>query len=320
MQTKLHKFFEVKIQSNTNNMKYFIYDPDNYKASFENAPHDSDIFVVVKCGVKLYYRPPIKTKAILMPKIQTQATIPLLKSNLQKAIRRCQTHIAVNSALAIIQKDPIELLRRLPIIYIEDVCLMDTYSIPVWLMMTEKEHVVDLTDTDILLNIVKQLCECALYYDDSVDYTSPTFKLAHHTLKEFEHKDSLLSLFYRSQYGGMKCDIKMLTNSIYYYRERPSEIQKSIYDSIDYVNFDPYLPILPEAVDFHPFPQIITILNKQTTIDNNDIKMYIWYSESGVNTRKPFTVDKSREYSNTDIWKTMKPKLDQIRSMFINNT
>jgi hypothetical protein len=108
------------------------------KHFFENNPLDNDILLTTKLNIKLYYRSPKKIKSFLVPKIETKYNVPLLKSNLQKAIRRCQTQIAINSALAIIQKVPIELLRRLPIIYIEDVCLMDSYSIPVWLMMAEK--------------------------------------------------------------------------------------------------------------------------------------------------------------------------------------
>jgi hypothetical protein len=317
MQTKLDKFFSITINHDLKNKKCFIYDPDNYKAFFENNPLDNDILLTTKLNIKLYYRLPKKIKSFIIPKIEAKQNIPLLKSNLQKAIRRCQTQIAINSALAIIQREPIELLRRLPIIYIEDVCLMDSYSIPVWLMMAEKEHKLDLIDIDILLHIIKSLCECNIYYDDSLDYTKQ-FDLSHKNLQDFEHRDQLLALFYRSQYGGMKGDMKMLKNSLYYYSERPSEILQTVYDSIDYANFDPNLEILPEAIDFHPFPQMINMLVKQTNLDNNDIKMAIWFAESGLNIRKPLTIDKSREYLQMELWKIIKPRLARIRYIFIN--
>lgn len=322
-QTKINKYFSTELKHdnvNINNKKCFIYDPDNYKAFFENNPDlTCDKFLGTKSsGIKLYYRQPKKVKSdILIPRIETKAKVPLLKSNLQKAVRRCETKIAIISALAIIQQDPIEFLRRLPIIYIEDVCLMDSYSIPVWLMMAEKEHVLDNIDINILLHIVKTLCECNIYYDDSVDYTGP-FELSHKVLKDFEHRDQLLSLFYRSQYGGLKGDMVMLKNSIYYYSDKPLEIQKTIYDSIDYTKFDfSILEIIPEAIDFHPFPQMINIIVKQTSLDNNDIKMHIWYSESGINFRKPLTINNSREYSNSPLWKIIKPKLSFARYMLM---
>jgi hypothetical protein len=89
-----------------------------------------------------------------------------------------------------------------------------------------------------------------------------------------------------------------------------------MYDSINYVEFGGNLEIIPEAIDFHPFPQIISTLVQQTHLDNNDIKQYIWFVESGVNIRKPITIDKSREYStneNWKIWKIIKSKLGKVR-------
>ena len=312
MQTKLDKFFEVKIQHNPDNKKCFIYDPENYKAYFESVPQPRDAYLSTKIGIKLYYRKPSYNKSILLPKIECKANIPLLKSNLQKAVRRCQTYIAITSALDIIQKDPIELLRRLPIIYIEDVCLMDSFPIVVWLMMAEKEHTLDVNDIDILLHIVKSLCETTTYYDDSVDYTKD-FELTHKNLQYLENKDAVLSLYYRSQYGGMKGDMKMLRNSVYYYTERPSEIEKTHYDCIHYAELGSSLEIIPEAIDFHPFPQMIHMLVKQTNLDNNDIKECIWFVESGVNIRKPDTIENSREYSKKECWKIIKSKLGRFR-------
>jgi hypothetical protein len=318
MQTKLDKFFEIKIQHKSDNKKCFIYDPDNYKAFFETIPAESDIYMSTKIGIKLYYRTPTNKKTILLPRIECRANIPLLKSNLQKAVRRCRTDIAVKTALVIIKKNPLELLRRLPIIYIEDVCLMDSYPIVVWLMMAEKQHILDINDIDILLNIVKNLSDCQSYYNDSNNYPRE-FELSHKNLENFENKDQILSLYYRSQYGGMKGDMLMLQNSIYYYSKRPSEIVKTVYDCIDYGKLGCLLDIIPEAIDFHPFPYIISNLVKQTNLDNNDIKEFIWFIDSGLNIRKPETIEKSREYSEKEYWKIIKSKLPRIRCSIIQS-
>jgi hypothetical protein len=315
MQTKLDKFFEVKIIHKENNKKCFIYDPEKYKAFFENVPGPYDVYLTTKIGIKLYYRRPSYNKPISLPKIECKANVPLLKSNLQKAVRRCQTDIAIKSALAIIQKEPLELLRRLPVIYIEDVCLMDSYSIVVWLMMAEKEHPLDINDIDILLHIVKSLCETQTFYDYSNDYTKD-FELTHKNLQDLENRDAILAVYYRSQYGGMKGDMLMLRNSVYYYSERPSEIEKTVYDCINYAELGVNLDIILEAIDFHPFPQMLQTLVKQTNLDNNDIKQFIWFVESGVNIRKQITIDQSREYStneNWKIWKIIKSKLGRVR-------
>ena len=105
----------------------------------------------------------------------------------------------------------------------------------------------------------------------------------------------------------------MLRNSVYYYSERASEIEKTVYDCIDYANLRGNLEIIPEAIDFHPFPQMIQSLVKQTNLDNNDIKQSIWFVESGVNIRKPDTLEKSREYSEKDYWRIIKSKLSRVR-------
>lgn len=319
MQTKLDKFFKITLNHNENNKKCFIYDPDNYKAFFDSKPDVYDIFLSIKSGIKLYHRQPKINKRIILPKIETKANLPLLKSNLQKAVRRCLITEAINSAIAIIQKDPLELLRRLPIIYIEDVCLMDSYPIVVWLMMAEKEHKLDSNDIDILLHIVKSLCETQSYYNgnESNNIDRKLFELSHNNLQNNDHNDCLLSLYYRALYGGMKEDMLMLKKSIYYYVEKPFEIEKTIYDCINYSKIERILNIIPQAIDFHPFPQIINILVKQTNFDNNDIKMCVWFVESGLNVRKPETIEKSREYEKKDCWNKIKCKLPNVRCKLI---
>jgi hypothetical protein len=166
-----------------------------------------------------------------------------------------------------------------------------------------------------LLHIVKSLCETQSYYDDLTDYTKD-FELTHKNLQDLENRDAILAVYYRSQYGGMKGDMLMLRNSVYYYSERPSEIEKTIYTCINYAEIGGILEIIPEAIDFHPFPQMLQTLVKQTNLNNNDIKEFIWFVESGVNIRKQITIDKSREYStneNWKIWKIIKSKLGRVR-------
>jgi hypothetical protein len=227
----------------------------------------------------------------------------------------------MKTALAIIQKEPIELLRRLPIIYIEDVCLMDSYPIVVWLMMADKEYKLNINDIDILINIVKNLSECQTCYEDCDSHIidKNIFELSHKNLQNLNNKDELLALYYRSKYGGMKGDILMLRNSIYYYSKRTIEIGKTVYNSIDYENLSGELDIIPEAIDFHPFPHMIPTLVKLTNLDNNDIKEYIWYIESGINIRKPITYEKFKEYSVKKEWQIIKSKLPRIRYNIIQS-
>jgi len=317
-QTKLDNFFTIRPNTNNNSKKCFIYDPDEYRAFFDNIPDSNrDIFLSNKLDIKLYYRVPLKTTNFEFPIINSAYRVPLLKSNLQKAIRRGKTEVAISTALFLLQSNSIEFLRRLPIIFIEDVCLMDSISIPIWLIMCDKEYKLTSIDTYILLHIVKSLCECKLYYDHRKKFMKP-FELIHETLKDYSHKDELLSLYYRSKYGGMKGDIEMLVNSIYYYIGNPLLIGRSSININYEFQISRNLVILPEAIDFHPFPYMINIIIKNTNLNYKDIKSYIWYTESCVNFRKSYTISKSNKNITDDIWKKIKPELEKVRKIIIN--
>jgi hypothetical protein len=242
-----------------------------------------------------------------------------LKSNLQKAIRRCEHSLAIQSSLAILQTKPMEFLRRLPIIYIEDVCLLDSYPIVVWLMMADKDYILNNTDIDILLNIVNSLCNHKDYFDDREKIEDPKITpFSHQSLQEYENYNELLALYYRSEYGGMKGDIQMLKNAIKYYIIHPLKINKTTYDSIDYNKIDTNIEILVEAIDFHPYPQMLTILSSLTYINKDLIKEFIWFVESGYNIRKSFTIQSSKQYEERREWDKISSCLDSIREDLIN--
>jgi len=75
--------------------------------------------------------------------------------------------------------------------------------------------------------------------------------------------------------------------------------------------------ILPEAIDFHPFPYMLTILQKKTRMEKDMIKEWIWFTESAVNIRKQYTMDKSNEMMETDEWKAISYFLDNVRNYVI---
>ena len=154
-QSKLENYFKIIPKYDERNKKCFIYDPLNHTAFFETKPQPTDLFIISKPNFKLFYRKPPTDNAMNLdiPTIQCKFGVPLLKSNLQKAIRRSDNQIAIQSALALIQVAPMELLRRLPIIYIEDVCLMDSYSIVMWLMIADKAYGA-LSNRDIDLSLI----------------------------------------------------------------------------------------------------------------------------------------------------------------------
>lgn len=97
MQKKLDSFFKIVPKYDEHNKKVFIYDPANRRAYFTTKPEPTDKFVVHKSGIKLFHRPH-SLSATSIPVIRCRYSVPLVKSNLQKAVRRCNTQIAVQSA------------------------------------------------------------------------------------------------------------------------------------------------------------------------------------------------------------------------------
>ena len=318
MQQKLDSFFKIIPKYDEKNKKCFIYDPENYKAFFDKKPATTDKFITTKLGIKMFYRKPKSDKIIDIPIITCRFNAPLIKSNLQKAIRRCDNLIAIQSALVLIQMAPMELLRRLPIIYIEDVCLMNSYPIVVWLMMADKDYgKLTKMDIDIILNIVNSLCNCRRYFDYKAENYDNTYVFTHESLQFCPNSDELLSLYYRSEYGGMKGDIKMLKVAIDYYKMRPTEIIITNYNSINYNLIEREIEVLVEAIDFHCFPNMLNTLNRITYIDKETIKKCIWFVESGYNVRKNDTILSSKEYEERNEWKKIEKHMDDVRCELI---
>jgi hypothetical protein len=312
MQTNLHSFFVIKTTHNEKHKRCFIYDPSAYKAFFTEKPDDAvDRFICIKTGVKLYVRDSALIQCITLPTIHTTCDIPLLKSNLQKAIRRGESAIAVSTALAMLQKDPIQLLRRLPIIYVEDVCMIDSLPIVIWLLMADSKYKMTACDIGIILQIVYSLSGCSQYFDDrtmncDMDYT-------HELLENEDRYNEVLCLHYRRLYGGLKGDMKLLLNAIEFYLQYPHKIIRFQFSEGIPFDIDPMVRILPESVDFHPFPSMISFIQKKTSIDKQTIRDCIWFAESGYNIRKPHTMDASAAYKMNPMYLRMIPYLKEAR-------
>ena len=316
-QSNLHSFFTIVTAHNENHKKCFIYDSKTYKAFFISKPDDAlDTFISIQSGLKLYIRtnPTIPTYSFPQMCVNTEM-IPLLKSNLQKAIRRGHHSIAVSSALAILQLQPIQLLRRLPIIFVEDVELIDSLPIVIWFLMADKHYSLTSHDINILLQIVYSLSVCSKYFNQELVCVT---KYTHEILENKECHNELLSLYYRSLYGGLKGDIVLLNDAIHYYSQTPQNIVRYIFiNEIIPFTIDSIVTILPEAIDFHPFPTMITTISNKTYIQKQIIKNIIWFAESGYNYRKPTTIQLSIEYKNKPEYSIIAIHLRNVRQTLV---
>ena len=216
----------------------------------------------------------------------------------------------------LITKGPIELVRRLSIIEIEDVCLFDHYPILVWLTMAGKQYVLKTRDQYILLCIVAVLCECNSYYEDR--YISET-AVKHETIENMEMGDVYLSLLYRIQYGGMNGDIQLLKCSLVHYINT-GDIMSTNWDNADYsIEKVPmhHCEIMLESIDFHPYPNMLYYIGKQVSVPINMVKEIIWNGESAANSRKQFTIVKMKSTRESFMWKKIKPVADTFRYIIL---
>ena len=241
--------------------------------------------------------------------------IPLYKSHVQKCTRRKMYANAIDGVLALLYKDPSSILRRIGIIAIEDVCLVRGYSVIVWLMMAIKYITLTKQDVNNIINYIDNLCTI-----DKIFVNTPRAPVTRSMIIKMQDKnrDEVLALWYRKRAGGMKGDMKMLENAIAYYYREPNEIhEKVIWRRFQIEVVALKIPIIQEAIDFHPFPQLIPVLNRRTNILQKTIKEYIWKVESAVNLRKPETIACSKTYSQHYLWKQLYPHLQDERKKIL---
>jgi hypothetical protein len=221
---------------------------------------------------------------------------PLLKSALQKAIRRRLTEAAIPIAYQFLRQEPVEFLRRLPIYMLEDTCLQPRVLIRcVWLMCAVYKGW-RLTEADIrfLLGVVQVLC--------TLDYKEHLRRDPCHTLENTLRglKGSLSPLgagavatWVRSEFGGLKGDMAFLRNLASAWLERDAEGWEV--EEAAEVGWVGPLPgeeglYLFEGVDFHCYPRLRqTLIGMGWTggelIGEEAFRRLMWVGQSGVNRR-----------------------------------
>ena len=149
----------------------------------------------------------------------SKLSVPVLKSILQKSIRRRRPLPAVRVAMELIDKSWNDLIRRMPIIILEDSTLHPDFPLLVWLMVaSSKGFIPPLSMITRVLQIVFEVASCP-WKDYLTKEDSPTHMPSPH-LTLFScgedkslHTECRLMLrcfILRKRFGGMACDLKML--------------------------------------------------------------------------------------------------------------
>ena len=157
----------------------------------------------------------------------SRLSVPVLKSILQKSIRRRKPLPSVRVAMELADKSLGDLLRRLPIIILEDSTLHPDMPLLVWLMMaSSKDYQIPMKLMKKVFAIVYEMASCPWKDsltqpkdDGEANNTSPLSIAWFQThspknnnqLVQLAGNDVILwSILMRGNYGGMSGDIRML--------------------------------------------------------------------------------------------------------------
>jgi hypothetical protein len=202
--------------------------------------------------------------------------VSVLKSNLQKCVRRRRNVEALATARQFLYQDPSEMLRRLPIIMCEDAMLCPSlFCELVWLMAAvSKGYVLNADDGGVVLRAVQTALDAPGRYNlDVMGEGAPE--------EPVEGSDATdLAFRLRIAYGGMTGDAEMLDKLRLRYATGTLPCVEASTTHGDVERFDPRRHLIPYAIDFHCFPVLLKA-NPYLT------KGAVWWHWSSLNVRPP---------------------------------
>lgn len=232
--------------------------------------------------------------------------LSILRSQLQKSVRRNKVDICLKTAVSMISighAGMFELVRRLTIIVVEDSMLSHDYIFLVWLLCCLTKHDKLHTNRYIvtkLLQIVHQTVCCPFKDHSWKPLTKPVADKEQKIYKNIlsSNNDILKSILIRRTFNGMVCDNKMLFNSAKIWLNRFNSNSRLInylkreLKPINELNFIGLTldEIQPESVDFH-CSNIDKVISELVGIDTDTLREIIWNISSCINLKMDIEID-----------------------------
>lgn len=258
-----------------------------------------------------------------------------IKSLLQKSVRKMNGELAVQSTYHLFKLELNDLMRRLPIIMLEDTRLHESFTTLIWLMVATCQNKFQIKQYiyEWILGAVYMIAinpETDYSYEHNLEETEtdnckevkklPIYEILN-TYNNLDRNE--LSLLYcihiRIAYGGMRCDLDMLNRYSHIWKRRFQE--KVCYSIIEVVPICIYVKDLElsewdiSAIDYHCSPKLIELINKKyDEFDENEIKKVIWYHSSAINKRKPL-----EEY-NSKLWLKIKNYVERTQQYLLESS
>lgn len=238
--------------------------------------------------------------------VEKDEIVGLLKSNLQKAVRRQLKEIALRTTMElIVTGNALQLLRRLTIISIEDLQINQYYAIIVWYYLAVM-YQYKLTEWDVsfIVSYVSLLCDIDVFFR----YDNHEFHMKKH-FKEWILKNEICySLFLRGQYGGFQGELDLMDKLCYLMVVNKLTPCVNEMEMIPYPMYTTPVVFLSCSIDFHCFQKMpekmltkMKIMYPQTELTEKRIKEYIWHFDSHVNAR----IEHVNLKLNREVWEKM---------------
>jgi len=242
--------------------------------------------------------------------------IPYLKSHLQKCIRKKDDIRGIPTCYHLLKLDINELLRRLPIIMLEDTVLHESFSTIIWIMiaLTTKKFKMKPYVYEWILGVIYTLC--IIDENDNevlqsvIQQEKDTVSSQLDKYSELQQSDCslLYSIHLRIAYGGTENDLKMLQSYAALWENRFRNKTKKVNNIV-------IRPILLSsikelsindwdlsAIDYHCNSKFLEYISKKyDEIEEEELKKIIWNHSSGVNVRNTSPV-----IYNDKLWHEMK--------------
>ena len=232
-------------------------------------------------------------------------SVPMLKSLLQKAIRRMEAEVAVKAARELLILDVGAFLRRLPIICVEDVTPIQGLDVSIWLMAAHsKGFILRRGHVEYLLGFVEAMA----------NFPRKTRKYEPAAAGTGEKPDPFHKcLGLRRAFGGMKGDMKMLSILESHVEAGTMSMEQTNIVPVD-LNSTPPLrkeDWIPAAVDFHVC-SIAKKLAAQFDKEEGEVRKLMWNNSSSLNLRrKPKAEDPE--------WSELSPRHVEMANWWVMN-
>jgi hypothetical protein len=246
------------------------------------------------------------------------SAVALLKSHLQKCVRRNAVQRALSTTLHLWRLAPVELLRRVAIIAIEDVHLTSAYPTLVWLMCAASKNVpLDMNRVcSWLLGMVAQLASSsfldhAIYKGRSAPALPQASLAAAARVREVGWRSCLYAMLVRRAFGGMEGDCNMLENCTLAWSQRfasgslPPHARAAFEAPVVPVDPATLPPLAPgdwelAAVDFH-CSDIGGVLQQRFGVSEERVREVMWAASSSTTGKRELMGALATDRENDDV-------------------